>query len=381
MRINHNIAALNTYRQLSSNTDATNDSLEKLSSGLAINTAADNAAGLAISEKMRSQIRGLDQASTNAADGISMISTAEGALSETTSILQRMRELAVQSANDTNTTSDREEMQAELEELTAEVTRIANTTEFNTMNLLDGSFTGAGTASVQETATLDLGAELTAGTAHSDVVLTIGDENYTISFDEASAAATAATVDTATNTITIGTSDSVASVGESIAAALNQLKGSEANSLSEFTISGTGDTLTVAASATGTYAGSAGAESISYVSGLTTTTNFTAGTTTATNGADGTGGAGVLQIGANSNQMLSISISNMSALALGISSTTGSGNYAEAVTANELSDNSGTTEYALDITTSDGANTALDVIDDAIASVSSERSKLGAYQN
>lgn len=111
---------------------------------------------------MRSQIRGLDQASTNAADGISMISTArEGALSETTSILQRMRELAVQSANGTNTTSDREEMQAELEELTAEVTRIANTTEFNTMDLLDGSFTGAGTASVQETATLDLGAELT----------------------------------------------------------------------------------------------------------------------------------------------------------------------------------------------------------------------------
>jgi flagellin len=140
MRINHNIAALNTYRQLSGNTGATAKSLEKLSSGLRINRAGDDAAGLAISEKMRGQIRGLDQASRNASDGISLIQTAEGALNETHSILQRMRELANQAANGTNTTEDRGAIQQELTELTTEIDRIASTTEFNTKKLLDGSF-------------------------------------------------------------------------------------------------------------------------------------------------------------------------------------------------------------------------------------------------
>jgi len=139
MRINHNIAALNTYRQLSTNTSKTSKSLEKLSSGLRINRAGDDAAGLAISEKMRGQIRGLDQASRNANDGISLIQTAEGALAETHSILQRMRELAVQSANDTNTESDRIEIQKEINQLTKEVDRISTDTEFNTKKLLDGS--------------------------------------------------------------------------------------------------------------------------------------------------------------------------------------------------------------------------------------------------
>lgn len=139
MRINHNIAALNTYRQLSTNTTNTSKSLEKLSSGLRINRAGDDAAGLAISEKMRGQIRGLDQASRNANDGISLIQTAEGALAETHSILQRMRELAVQSANDTNTESDRIEIQKEINQLTKEVDRISTDTEFNTKKLLDGS--------------------------------------------------------------------------------------------------------------------------------------------------------------------------------------------------------------------------------------------------
>ncbi|KAF5080015.1 hypothetical protein DSECCO2_123850 [anaerobic digester metagenome] len=141
MRINHNIAALNTYNKLTANTAATSKSLEKLSSGLKINKAGDNAAGLAISEKMRGQIRGLDQASTNASDAISLIGTAEGALSETHSILQRMRELAVQSSNDTNVTIDREEIQKEMNQLTSEINRIGNTTEFNTQTLLDGTKT------------------------------------------------------------------------------------------------------------------------------------------------------------------------------------------------------------------------------------------------
>jgi len=138
MRINHNIAALNTYRQLSANNVNSGKSLEKLSSGLRINRAGDDAAGLAISEKMRGQIRGLDQASRNAQDGISLIQTAEGALNETHSILQRMRELAVQSATDTNTADDRAKIQAEVDQLAKEITRISNTTEFNTKNLLAG---------------------------------------------------------------------------------------------------------------------------------------------------------------------------------------------------------------------------------------------------
>ncbi|SDP95066.1 flagellin, partial [Litchfieldia salsa] len=107
MRINHNIAALNTHRQLTTASRAQAKSMEKLSSGLRINRAGDDAAGLAISEKMRGQVRGLEQASRNAQDGISLMQTAEGALNETHSILQRMRELAVQSSNDTNVTSDR----------------------------------------------------------------------------------------------------------------------------------------------------------------------------------------------------------------------------------------------------------------------------------
>ncbi|MEL3958759.1 flagellin Hag [Caldifermentibacillus hisashii] len=142
MRINHNIAALNTYRQLGNANNAQMKSMEKLSSGLRINRAGDDAAGLAISEKMRGQIRGLDMAAKNAQDGISLIQTAEGALNETHAILQRMRELAVQGANDTNVKEDREAIQEELNQLMSEIDRIANTTEFNTQNLLGGSFSG-----------------------------------------------------------------------------------------------------------------------------------------------------------------------------------------------------------------------------------------------
>ncbi|MEK4014330.1 flagellin N-terminal helical domain-containing protein [Peribacillus sp. FSL M8-0224] len=141
MIINHNITALNTHRQLGAATNAQSKSMEKLASGMRINRAGDDAAGLAISEKMRGQIRGLDQASRNAQDGISMIQTAEGALNETHDILQRMRELATQSANDTNTDADRGELQKEVNQLSEEISRIAENTEFNTKNLIDGTAT------------------------------------------------------------------------------------------------------------------------------------------------------------------------------------------------------------------------------------------------
>jgi flagellin len=142
MIINHNISALNTYRQLSLNNSNAAKSIEKLSSGYRINRAGDDAAGLAISEKMRAQIRGLNMASKNAQDGISLIQTAEGALNETHEILQRMRELAVQAANDTNTDYDREALQKEVDQLAQELSRIGATTEFNTKKILDGTFTG-----------------------------------------------------------------------------------------------------------------------------------------------------------------------------------------------------------------------------------------------
>lgn len=142
MIIQHNMTAANTNRQLGITTGNLSKSAEKLSSGYRINRAGDDAAGLSISEKMRGQIRGLDQASTNAQDGISLIQTAEGALAETQSILQRMRELTVQAANDTNVTADRQAIAEEVRALTSEITRIADQTEFNTMKLLSGSFSG-----------------------------------------------------------------------------------------------------------------------------------------------------------------------------------------------------------------------------------------------
>ena len=140
MIIQHNMASANTNRQLGITTGNLAKSTEKLSSGYRINRAGDDAAGLSISEKMRGQIRGLDQASTNAQDGISLIQTAEGALNETQSILQRMRELAVQASNDTNVGEDRTAVKNELDALSAEVDRIAKETQFNTKNLLTGSF-------------------------------------------------------------------------------------------------------------------------------------------------------------------------------------------------------------------------------------------------
>ena len=140
MVVQHNLSAMNTNRQMGTVSSALQKSTEKLSSGYKINRAGDDAAGLSISEKMRSQIRGLNKASDNAQDGISLIQTAEGALNEAHSILQRMNELATQAANDTNTTSDRTAIQSEIDALTSEIDRISSTTQFNTQNLLSGGF-------------------------------------------------------------------------------------------------------------------------------------------------------------------------------------------------------------------------------------------------
>ena len=148
MVIQHNMQAANANRQLGTIVSNQSKATEKLSSGYRINRAADDAAGLSISEKMRSQIRGLNQASTNAEDGISLIQTAEGALTESHSILQRMRELSVQAANGTETDDDREAVQNEISQLQDELDRIADTTEFNTMKLLNGNLDGSSRTSI-----------------------------------------------------------------------------------------------------------------------------------------------------------------------------------------------------------------------------------------
>ena len=141
MVVQHNLSAMNTSRQMNSVSSAMSKSTEKLSSGYKINRAADDAAGLSISEKMRNQIRGLNKASDNAQDGISLVQTAEGALNEVHSMLQRMSELAVQASNDTNQTVDRTALQSEVAQLQTEITRVANTTQFNKQNILNGDFT------------------------------------------------------------------------------------------------------------------------------------------------------------------------------------------------------------------------------------------------
>ncbi len=165
--INTNVAALNAQRNLSHSQHALNRSMQRLSSGLRINSAKDDAAGLAISDRMTSQIRGLNQAARNANDGISMAQTAEGALQETGNLLQRMRELSVQAANDTNTQADRSSINAEFQQLAAEIDRIANTTSFNNQTLLSGGFSNTSAAvfhvgaNANQVISLDIGAATT----------------------------------------------------------------------------------------------------------------------------------------------------------------------------------------------------------------------------
>ncbi|AWI13573.1 flagellin [Caldibacillus thermoamylovorans] len=209
MRINHNIAALNTYRQLGNANNAQMKSMEKLSSGLRINKAGDDAAGLAISEKMRGQIRGLDMASKNAQDGISLIQTAEGGLNEVHSILQRMRELAVQSSNDTNVEADRTALNNEFTQLTQELERIKDKSTFNTQDLFKGS---SGTVNSSGILVLQVGANendvinldlTTSGVNLTDIVATA--QSASIG-SQASAAAAITSINNLIETVSSGRS-------------------------------------------------------------------------------------------------------------------------------------------------------------------------------
>jgi flagellin len=204
LSINQNIAAVNSYRNLSNTQNDLSKSLEKLSSGFRINRAADDAAGLAISEGLRSQIGGLKQAVRNSQDGISVVQTAEGALTETHAILQRMRDLGVQAANDGGLSSDAKgNIQSEMSQLKDELTRIADTTQFNGTKLLDGNYSGKFQVGANVGETISVG----VGTAMSSAGLGISGVDVTSTGAGLAVAQTTATADATAGVVTVGTGD------------------------------------------------------------------------------------------------------------------------------------------------------------------------------
>jgi len=393
MIINHNMASLNTYRQLSANNVNSGKSLEKLSSGLRINRAGDDAAGLAISEKMRGQIRGLDQAARNAQDGISLIQTAEGGLNETHSILQRMRELAVQASNDTNTANDRAEIQKEVDQLATEITRISTDTEFNTKKLLNGDMgkTFTTTAVAFDATNVQItGSDITDGTYSLKLVaagtdtktvttqtavggggldgseITVAADSlygkYTIQVSNYNGVANTATytltkpdqsVVTVSGASTQGAAVAIGNLTFDFSATADNVT---ANGTIEFNLTSNGlevdlqGAKTVDTSAIAAYAG----ETLN-VGGFEFTVRTSHGNADDLYTMNVIDKAVKFQIGANADQNTSLAINTMSAAALGID--------------------------ALNVTTQSGANAAITTIQTAIDKVSSERSKLGAIQN
>jgi flagellin len=385
MRINNNIMALNAHRQLGINQGGAAKSMEKLSSGFRINRAGDDAAGLAISEKMRGQIRGLKQASRNAQDGISLIQTAEGALNETHSILQRMRELANQAANDTNVKVDRDEIQKEINQLTSEISRIGNTTEFNTQKVINGDMQGAGADAKMHTVKLDFAGQFD-GTEAGVVKLDIGGKTLTINLNEsANSGSDGMAVDASTSTVTVGISDAQDEIANDLVSVLNNLKGQAPNSIfAEFDYTADGEKLVITAKSDGVFAGATGVDSVKLTSGM-----MAEQLEVTQAGEDGSTGEATLQVGANNGQQFKVSISDMRSLALKISSTSAGAAahvlgaiFTDAADA-QLTDISadGSPEYGLDVSDATKATAAIEVINDAIETVSAERSRLGAYQN
>lgn len=347
MIINHNMPALNTYRQMSVNEKNTSSSLEKLSSGLRINKAGDDAAGLAISEKMRGQIRGLDQASRNAQDGISMIQTAEGGLNETHAILQRMRELAVQSSNDSNTAQDRTNIQDEVTQLGKEIERIGNQTEFNNKKLINGDMGKAVTASTTHVVTGTMEGTMADATLISGLLDANGNNLQLADGDVITASwSVNGTQHTASYTVdvtktlkditdTLVAEGSIASVataaGKMVVTANGSGTAGQINGLAFEVKSSAGDRKEAASN---------------------TLSNFA--TTTAAEDKRAEGSAD-FQIGANQGQTLNLALNDMRASALGVKD--------------------------LQVGNKSQAGTAIKVVDAAIQTVSAERSKLGSVQN
>ena len=347
MIINHNMNALNAHRNMGVNNTASGKSMEKLSSGLRINRAGDDAAGLAISEKMRGQIRGLEQSSRNASDGISLIQTAEGALNETTNILQRMRELAVQSANDTNTSDDREQLQKEMTQLGEEIDRIANNTEFNTKKLLNGN--------------MGVATKAAAGTVVNEGKLknTVNQNTKFQDLEDANGNKLGIAVgDQITSTWSVGGTQYSATLevkqDETLEKLIQKINGGTVGGV---TITGGKITITAAQKGTDNQINGFSIEVKSAKgerkeAASNAFSSFAVGTKAAD---ERTNGSANLQIGANGGQQLNLSIEDMRASALGVKN--------------------------LQVGTQSQANTAINVIDEATKRVSSERANLGAAQN
>lgn len=368
MRINNNIMALNTHRQLGINNTNTSKSLEKLSSGYRINRAGDDAAGLAISEKMRAQIRGLNMASKNAQDGISLIQTAEGALTETHAILQRMRELAVQASTDTNTLEDRREIQKEINQLLTEVDRIATDTEFNTKKLLNGELSGVAGSGGPGAGKAASGSEEVGGTEVTITAGNVGENFNDIEIKFVGGAASDETAEWDSGVLTVTLKDSENYTQAQISGFISSATGDAPEGLGGLTVAFDGN--------------------IASGADLDVTITLADGED-ATNPVDppedGENNAAVIHIGANSKQNLQISISSMKTTDLG-----GIKGLAEKDVdddpdariddlriADDLVDEA-TTGGVL---TQEGADIAVTNINTAITQVSSERSKLGALQN
>jgi flagellin len=332
VRINQNIGALNAYRNLTSTQLDFNKSLEKLSSGFRINRAADDAAGLVQSEGLRSQVSGLRVAVRNAQDGISVMQTAEGALTEVHSILQRMRDLAVQAANTGSADSTaRNAAQAEVTQLSAEITRITSSTKFGVQALFDGNF-GVQAAASTGTAT----AAATAGSVAA------ASSTFTVSVGSL----TAVTV-----SVTAGTYATAGALQTAINNALSAATFSNGSSVSSYV------TATVTTDTSGNFVTKLAANGANAATGASLTLGAGAGFLTnrglAAGTINSTGSGGVFQVGASSSDTINLSIQSMSLTSLGIGS----------------------------VDVANGASTAIDAIDAAIASVSGVRGDLGAKQN
>ena len=346
MKIGHNLMAANAIRNTNANSGTASKSMEKLSSGLAITTAADDAAGLAISEKMKGQIRGLSTASNNAQDAVSLVQTADGALTETTSILQRMRELANQSSNDTNTAADRTAIQTETDQLVAQLDNIATSTQFNTKNLLDGSMGRAVNTAVANISTSSVvkaggaAATITAlATALQDAngnsLGILSGDTITVSYSKAGSLVTntitVTAVTTISSSITMADGTLTATAGQMVATATTAGFSTSINGLTVTVKDSTGTIRTAATNALSSFAETTAAADIRQ---------------------DGTA---TIQIGANTGQNIGINVDNMSGAALGVE--------------------------GLKVGTQAQANVAIRVIDAATAKVSTARAQLGAYQN
>lgn len=348
MRIQHNIAALNSYRQLGTNNTAISKNLEKLSSGYKINRAGDDAAGLAISEKMRAQITGLETAQKNANDGISLVQTAEGALTEVHDMLNRMVELATQSANGIYDDTDRQKLQAEVDALASEIDRIADSTDFNGIKLLNGTDLGAGAAGTPAKSAsfeVDLSSITTVSANNGD--------NFKLTISGVDIES-----NNASTTITNNASD-LAALFEGSTATISGV---------DYTVTVSGTKLTFTADNPGAATAVADATGVTIAKGTngsgTVTDPNGIQTSGAKNGADevkGTGGRD-LQIGATEDDTINVTIDNMDSQSLGVK------NVAEGT--------------GIDISTDAAtANEAIDTIKTAIDTVSTQRGKLGAIQN